>query len=222
MSQNQWDAVDTYFNSLFVPADDALDSTLKSTVDAGLPAINVAPNQGKLLMVLAKSIRARRILEVGTLAGYSTIWLARGMEPDGKIITLEIDARHADVARANMERAGLTNVVEVKLGSAHATLAELAAANVEPFDLVFVDADKASTPTYLEYALQMTKVGSYIILDNVVRDGRVVDPNHPDVHVQGIQKGLAMLANDPRVIVTALQTVGSKGYDGLAVALRVS
>lgn len=221
MIQDQWNAVDKYFSELFAPADPALDAALQATSDAGMPLINVAPNQGKLLYLLARAHGARRILEIGTLAGYSTIWLARALAPGGHLITLEIDPRHAEVARANLARAGLADVVEVQLGSAHTRLPQLIENGAGPFDMVFIDADKPSTPDYLAWVLQLTRPGSLILIDNVVRDGAVSDPASSDASVLGVQRALAMLADDPRIVATALQTVGSKGYDGLAFALVV-
>jgi predicted O-methyltransferase YrrM len=219
MSQDVWTAVDDYFSGLLIPADDVLDAALQAQEDAGLPQINVAPNQGKLLHLIAKIHGAKRILEVGTLGGYSTIWLGRALPPDGTLITLELDPKHADVARANLQRAGLSDVAEVRVGSAHETLPKLAAEGVEPFDLVFIDADKPSNPVYLEWALKLTRPGSVIIIDNVVRNGGVSDPNSPDANVHGVRKVLEMVANDPRLTATAVQTVGSKGYDGFAIAV---
>lgn len=221
MIQDQWNAVDKYFSELFAPADPALDAALQATSDAGMPLINVAPNQGKLLYLLARAHGARRILEIGTLAGYSTIWLARALAPGGQVITLEIDPRHAEVARTNLARAGLADVVEVQLGSAHTRLPQLIENGAGPFDMVFIDADKPSTPDYLAWVLQLTRPGSLILIDNVVRDGAVSDPASSDASVLGVQRALAMLADDPRIVATALQTVGSKGYDGLAFALVV-
>lgn len=219
MTQDQWTAVDRYFDGLFAPPDAALDAALKATSDAGMPLINVAANQGKLLQLLTRLVGARRILEIGTLGGYSAIWMARALPPDGRLISLEVNPAHAEVARANIARAGLSDKVEVRLGSAHDSLPQLAEQGVGPFDLVFIDADKASTPTYLTWALKLTKPGSLILIDNVVRDGAVADAASANPDVQGIQQGLAMLASDPRISATALQTVGVKGYDGLAIAL---
>lgn len=219
MSQEQWTAVDRYITDLLVPQDAALDAALQATVDADMPLINVAPNQGKLLYLLARALGAGSILEIGTLGGYSTIWLARGLQAGGRLITLEIDPKHAEVARANIERAGLAAMVEIRLGPAQTTLAQLAEAGAGPFDLVFIDADKPSTPAYLEWALRLTKPGSLILIDNVVRSGAVSDPDSSDSGVQGVRQALAMLADNPRLVATALQTVGSKGYDGLAIAL---
>jgi predicted O-methyltransferase YrrM len=216
---DQWTAVDDYFRGLFIPPDPALDTALESTVDAGMPTINVAPNEGKMLHLLVRSINARSILEIGTLGGYSTIWLGRALPPGGRLITLEIDPTHAEVARANIERAGLAERVEIRVGPAIEALPQLENEGAGPFDVVFIDADKASTPDYVAWALRLTKPGSMIIIDNVVRNGEVANGASTDADVVGIQRGLAALAEDPRVVTAALQTVGSKGYDGLAFAL---
>jgi predicted O-methyltransferase YrrM len=218
MSQTQWTAVDQYIADRLIPPDPALEAALQATADAGMPLINVAANQGKLLNVLSLALGARRILEIGTLAGYSTIWLARALPPGGRLITLEVDPKHAQVARANIARAGLAEVVELRLGPAIETLPQLAAQAPAPFDMVFIDADKANTAAYFEWALKMTRPGGMIIVDNVVRDGAVIDAESPDPSVQGVRRFMDALANEPRVIATAIQTVGSKGYDGLAIA----
>jgi predicted O-methyltransferase YrrM len=219
MAQDQWTAVDQFINGLLAPGDAVLEATLRDAAAAGLPAIQVAPNQGKLLAVLARAIGARRILEIGTLGGYSTIWLARALPPGGSIVTLEADARHAEVARGNLARAGLSEVVEVRVGPALQSLPQLAAGGHGPFDLVFIDADKENMVGYLEWALRLTRPGSLIIGDNVVRGGAVVDPKSQDGAVQGVRGFLAALAAEPRLNATALQTVGSKGYDGFAIAV---
>lgn len=219
MSQEQWTAVDDYINGLFAPPDPALEAALRATDEAGMPMINVAPNQGKLLHVLARSIGARAILEIGTLAGYSAIWLARALLPGGRLISLEADPRHAAVARANLARAGLADVAEVRVGPALDTLPQLAAEPRGPFDLVFIDADKPNTAAYFAWALRMTRPGSLIIADNVVRDGAVIDAGSRDASVQGVRRFNAALAAEPRVSATAIQTVGGKGYDGLAIAV---
>jgi predicted O-methyltransferase YrrM len=221
MSQDQWNTVDTYFDGLFVPHDEVLSAALKAIADAGLPAISVSPTQGKLLYLLARMNNVRSILEIGTLGGYSTIWMARALPADGRLISLEIDPAHAAVARANIARAGLPASVEVKVGKAIESLPQLDESGTGPFDLVFIDADKVSTPDYLTWSFRLTKPGSLIIIDNVVRSGAVADPTTTDPNVQGVQKALTMLANDKRVIATAMQTVGSKGYDGLSIALVV-
>jgi predicted O-methyltransferase YrrM len=219
MTQDQWTAVDDYLSGLFAPPDKALDAALQATAEAGMPAISVAPNQGKLLYLLARAHAARSILEIGTLGGYSTIWLARALQPGGRLITLEIDPAHAAVARANLQRAGLSSAVEVRVGSAHASLPQLAEELAGPFDVVFIDADKPSTPDYLAWSLRLTKPGSLIIIDNVVRNGAVRDPASRDASVLGVRTALEAMANNPRLVTTVLQTVGSKGYDGLALAL---
>jgi predicted O-methyltransferase YrrM len=221
MSQNQWSAVDRYFADLLARSDPALDGALQATADAGMPMINVAPNQGKLLHILALSVGARAILEIGTLAGYSTIWLARALPPGGRLITLEANPKHAEVARANLARAGLSDTVEVRVGQAIDTLPRLAAEAPGAFDLVFIDADKANTTAYFDWALKLTRRGSLIVVDNVVREGAVIDAASADASVQGIRRFLAAAADDPRVSVTAIQTVGSKGYDGLAIAVVI-
>jgi predicted O-methyltransferase YrrM len=220
MSQELWSAVDDYFNGLFIGSDPLLDAALAASTAAGLPAHNVAPNQGKLLMLLATIHGARRILEIGTLGSYSTIWLGRALPPNGRLISLEANPTHAEVARANIARAGLSAQVEVRVGAARETLAQIAAEGDEPFDLIFIDADKPNNPHYLDWALRLSRPGTLIIADNVVRDGAVINADG-DAHVQGIRRFSEMLAAEPRVQVTALQTVGSKGYDGFAL-IRVT
>jgi predicted O-methyltransferase YrrM len=220
MTQIQWNAVDDYITDLLVPPDPALDAVLQSTIDANLPKINVAPNQGKLLHMLAQIRSARRILELGTLAGYSTIWLARALPADGKLITLEANPKHAEVARKNIDRAELSNIVEIRVGAALDTLPQLT--DEAPFDFVFIDADKANTPDYFTWALKLTQRGSIIIVDNVIRNGAVINDDSTDENIQGIRKFNRLLAAEPRVKATAIQTVGSKGYDGLAIALVIS
>ena len=219
MSQDQWSAVDRYINELFVPPDDALDAALRASDEAGLPQISVAQNQGKLLYLLALTRGARSILEIGTLGGYSTIWLARALPAGGRLVTLEADAKHADVARSNIARAGLSDAVNVRLGKALDTLPQLDTEGLAPFDLVFIDADKPNMPAYFEWALKLTRRGSLIIADNVVWRGEVIDADDDDANVRGIRAFNAALAAEPRVTATILQTVGSKGYDGLAFAL---
>ena len=221
MAQRQWTAVDRYITDLLVPPDPALDAALAASEAAGLPAIAVAPNQGKLLYLLARLQGARRILEIGTLGGYSTIWLARALLPDGRLITLEADRRHAEVARANIAHAGLAEVVDVRVGRALDTLPVLAAEGGRPFDLVFIDADKPHNPDYLVWALKLTRRGGLIVADNVVRDGAVIDPAVRDSGVRGIRRMFELMAAEQRLSATAIQTVGSKGYDGFAIALVV-
>ncbi|SRR6266508_1331918 len=222
MTQEQWTAVDDYITDLFVPPDPVLDTAIQATSDAGMPLINVAPNQGKLLHILALAHGARSILEIGTLAGYSTIWLARALPAGGKLITLEGNPKHAAVARANIARAGLAEIVEVRVGKALDTLPQLAAEGHGPFDLVFIDADKPNTAAYFAWALKLTRRGSLIIVDNVVRDGAVIDEGSADTSVQGVRRFNAALAAEPRVSATAIQTVGSKGYDGMAIAVVIA
>lgn len=219
MSQEQWTAVDDYITARLIPPDPVLEAALAATAAAGIPMINVAPNQGKLLYVLAVAHGARTILEIGTLAGYSTIWLARALPADGRLITLEYEPKHAEMARANIARAGLAAQVEVRVGAALDTLPQLAAEDAGPFDLVFIDADKVNSVAYFNWALKLTRPGSLIIIDNVVRDGKVIDAASRDVSVQGVRALYEALAAEPRVAATAVQTVGSKGYDGLAVAV---
>jgi predicted O-methyltransferase YrrM len=221
MSQAQWTAVDEYIVSSLVPSDSALDAALAASRDADLPAINVAPNQGKLLSLLARIQGAQRILEIGTLGGYSTIWLARALPITGRIVTLELDPKHAEVARKNIAYAGFSEQVEVKVGKALHTLAELVAKHEPKFDFVFIDADKQNIPEYLDFALQLTRPGSVIVVDNVVRKGAVVDAHSPDVNVQGVRRFNERLAKLSGVSATAVQTVGSKGYDGFAL-IRVN
>ncbi|RJF87519.1 O-methyltransferase [Oleomonas cavernae] len=220
MSQSQWTAVDNYIASRLVPPDAALEATLEASDAAGLPAINVAPNQGKFLNLLARMIGARNILEVGTLGGYSTIWLARALPAGGRLITLEYDPKHAQVARENIARAGLADRVDVRLGKAIDTLPEIAQEGLPPFDLVFIDADKPSNPDYFAWALKLARIGSVIIVDNVVRGGAVVDPQG-DAAVQGVRRLNDLIAAETRVDATAIQTVGLKGYDGFVIALVV-
>jgi predicted O-methyltransferase YrrM len=218
VTTEQWTAVDRYITDQLVPTDAALDAALASSLANGLPEINVAPNQGKLLHVLARSIRAKRILEIGTLGGYSTIWLARALAPGGKVVTLEYEPKHAEVARANIERAGLAQAVEIRIGKAIDSLPKIAAEGGEPFDLVFIDADKTGNPDYFRWAMKLTHVGSLIIVDNVVRNGALIDANG-DANVQGARRVHEAMANEPRVSATTVQTVGSKGYDGFAIAV---
>ncbi len=222
MSQEQWSAVDDYLTDLLAPADPALEAVLRASTNAGLPPIQVAPNQGKLLHLLARLQGARTILEIGTLGGYSTIWLARALPADGRLITLEADPAHAEVARANLARAGLSDIVELRLGRALETLPQLATEGHAPFDMIFIDADKASTPDYFAWALRLSRRGSLIIIDNVVRTGGVIDAERTDPDIQGVRRVLEMLAEEPRVSATAIQTVGSKGYDGFAIALVIA
>jgi predicted O-methyltransferase YrrM len=219
MSQELWSAVDSYIGNLLVPQDDVLTAAIRASEAAGLPPINVSPAQGKFLQLLARIQGARNILEIGTLGAYSTIWLARALPRGGRLITLEADPKHIEVARANIARAGLADVVELRLGRAVDTLPQLAAENRGPFDFIFIDADKPGYPDYFAWALKLSRPGSLIIADNVVRKGAVIDPAHEDPRVQGARRFNEVLAGEPRVSATVIQTVGSKGYDGFAIAL---
>ncbi|MFL6076787.1 MAG: O-methyltransferase [Mycobacteriales bacterium] len=213
----RWIEVDEYFTGLLAPPDPALAAALAGADRAGLPPAHVAPNQGKLLYLLALATGARRVLEIGTLAGYSTIWLARAVPAGGAVISLEADPARAELARANLAGAGLDGVAEVRTGPALETLPALAAA--DPFDLVFIDADKPSNPEYLAWALKLARPGTLIVADNVVRDGAVVDPASADPRVQGVRRFTELVAAEPRLSATAIQTVGAKGYDGFVLAL---
>ena len=216
MTLEQWTAVDDHFAGL-VPADPALDGAVEASVAAGLPQIQVSPLQGKLLFVLARAIGARTILEIGTLGGYSTIWLGRALPVDGRLITLEVDPKHAEVATSNIARAGLADVVELRLGRAVDTLPELT--GEAPFDLIFIDADKQGYVDYLEWSIKLSRPGTVIVADNVVRQGRVVNADDDDPIVVGTRRFNERLAAESRVTATAIQTVGSKGYDGFAIAV---
>lgn len=219
MSKEQWTTVDQYIADLFIPPDPALEAALASSDAAGLPAINVSPNQGKLLHILARLKGARSILEIGTLGGYSTIWLAWALPPNGHLISLELDPKHAEVARANLDRARVGKTAEIRVGRALDSLAALVKEGHEPFDLIFIDADKQGYTEYLQWALKLSQPGTLIAADNVVRHGEVADPNSKDENVQGIQRFNKALAAEKRVTTTVMQTVGCKGYDGLALIL---
>jgi predicted O-methyltransferase YrrM len=219
MTQRTWTSVDRYLDDLLVGRDTVLEAALQASVDAGLPAIAVSPTQGKLLNLLARVRGARTILEIGTLGGYSTIWLARALPADGHLVTLEMDPKHAEVARANIGRAGLTARVEVRLGRALDTLQQLGSGNAGPFDMIFIDADKPSLPEYFLWALRLSRPGTLIAIDNVVREGAVIDSTSRDASVQGVRRLNELMASEPRVSATAIQTVGAKGYDGFALAL---
>jgi predicted O-methyltransferase YrrM len=219
VSQEQWAAVDRYISETLAPSDPLLDAALRASAEAGLPPIAVTPSQGKLLHLLARALRARTILELGTLGAYSTIWLARALAPEGRLVTLEANAQYAQIARANIERAGLSAIVELRLGRALDTLPQLAAETSEPFDLIFIDADKQSSPEYFTWALELSRPGSLIITDNVIRDGALIDPSSDDQSALGARRLHELLATEQRVGATTIQTVGSKGYDGFTLAL---
>jgi len=216
-----WHRVEDYFDAALVGSDDSLEAALRASEQAGLPPINVSPSQGKLLSVLARGIGAQRILEIGTLGGYSTIWLARALPAAGRLISLELNPHHAEVARQNLGNAGLSDLVEIRIGPAIDSLEALGAAGEPPFDLVFVDADKQSNADYFAWAVRLTHPGSLIIVDNVVRNGEVADATSSDSSVKGVRRLIEALAAEPRVDATAVQTVGSKGYDGFAIGIVV-
>jgi predicted O-methyltransferase YrrM len=218
-AEERWAAVDRYLTDLVVRPEPALDAALEAGAAAGLPAIDVSPPQGRLLELLARMQHARAILELGTLAGYSTICLARALPPDGRLVSLEAEARYAEVARENVARAGLADRVEIRVGLAIETLPQLEAEGAGPFDLVFIDADKPSTPEYFEWALRLSRPGTLIVADNVIRGGAIAHAGDGDPRVQGMRRFHELVAAEPRVLATAIQTVGSKGYDGFALAL---
>ena len=219
MVEDQWTEVDRYFSDSLIPSDPILESALEASVAAGLPAIAVSPNQGKLLQILAQIAGARSILEIGTLGGYSTIWLARALPPGGRLITLELDPKHAEVAKLNVSRADLQDLVDVRIGDALKTLPKLSAERRGPFDLIFIDADKQHIPEYFEWALKLSRAGTLIIVDNVVRDGGVIDAHSTDPSIQGVRRFFELLRARSGVSGTAIQTVGIKGYDGFAIVL---
>jgi predicted O-methyltransferase YrrM len=219
MNLDQWTAVDRYLADLFVPHDAQLDAVLAESAAAGLPAIQVSPNLGKSLMLLARAHQARTILEIGTLGGYSAIWLARALPPGGRLITLESDSRFAEVARANFARCNLQHTIDVLIGNALETLPRLAEEGRQPFDFVFIDADKSNYAEYFDWALRLTRPGSLIVADNVVRKGAVLDADSDDPSVVGVRRFNQKVAAEPRVTATAIQTVGVKGHDGLLIAL---
>jgi predicted O-methyltransferase YrrM len=219
MDNELWTAVDQYTTDRLLPLDPALDAALKASEAAGLPSISVSPSQGKMLMLLAQLAGASRILEIGTLGGYSSIWLARALKPGGRLITLEANAKHAEVAGANIAHAGFASVVEVRLGDAHAGIEKLVAEGAAPFDFIFIDADKSGIPHYLEWSLKLAHRGTLIIVDNVIRDGALIDAKNEDANIKGVRRLHEMLAAEPRLSATTIQTVGSKGYDGFTLAL---
>ena len=218
MTQATWDAVDRLLADVLIRPDGALAAELEANAAAGLPPYDVSPTQRKLLMLLAQAQQARTILEIGTLGGYSTIWLARALPAGGHLISLEADPRHAEVASANVARAGLAGAVEIRVGRALDTLPQIAAEGRCPFDLFFIDADKPSNPDYFAWALRLSRPGSLIIADNVVREGAIAEPASGDASVRGVRRFLELMAAEPRVSATAIQMVGSKGYDGFAIA----
>ena len=215
--QDVWTAVDNYFGDLLAPTDAQLDAALAANREAGLPAIDVSRLQGKFLNVLVQITQPRRVLEIGLLGGYSTIWLARALPEDGRIISLEFSPLHAEVARKNLAHAGLLDRVDIRVGAALDTLPTLQSS--APFDLIFIDADKPSNPHYLEWALKLARPGTVIVVDNVVRDGKVADPASPDEDIKGTRRMTELMAAEPRLTATVMQNVGVKGYDGFAIAV---
>ncbi|HEX9198285.1 MAG TPA: O-methyltransferase [Acidobacteriaceae bacterium] len=221
VDKEKWSAVDRYITDSLIPQDTTLDAAMEANAAAGLPSIDVAPNQGKLLHLLALMTGARRILEIGTLGGYSTIWLARALPAGGRLITLEVDPKHAEVAQQNLDRAGVSELVDLRVGPAAETLAQLHKESEAPFDLIFIDADKQNIPLYLVLSLQLARPGTLIVIDNVVREGAIIDDASTDPMVLGVRAMFEMLAAEPRLLATAIQTVGSKGWDGFAMAVVV-
>jgi predicted O-methyltransferase YrrM len=215
----RWSEVDSYFAKTLIGSDAALDEALAANSAAGLPSIDVSAPQGKLIHLLARMTGARKALEIGTLGGYSTIWLARALPDGGRLITLEVSARHAEVARRNVSRAGLESKVEIRTGAALATLPKIEAEGLGPFDFVFIDADKANNAAYLEWALRLSRPGTAIVVDNVVREGGVADAASRDSDVVGVRRMFELMAREPRLSATAIQTVGAKGWDGFALAV---
>ena len=219
MTQDRWSAVDAYIDESVLRSDTVLDSVLEASAAAGLPSIAVSPSQGKFLFIMAKAIGATRILELGTLGGYSGVWLARALPPDGRLVTVEVDPKHAEVARRSFERAGVTGVVDLRVGQALDVLPQLDAEPSAPFDLAFIDADKGHYPEYLDWAVRLCRPGALIVADNVIRDGAVIDAASEDPAVRGVRRFMDRLGADRQVTATVIQTVGAKGYDGLAVIL---
>ncbi|MEO5995347.1 MAG: O-methyltransferase [Chitinophagaceae bacterium] len=219
MEKELFERVDQYISDLFIGNDQVLFSTEKSIITANIPQISVSPSQGKFLHILARLNNAKKILEIGTLAGYSTIWLARALPENGKLITLEFDPMHAAVAQKNISNAGLDSIVDIRVGKAVELLPLIEAEGIAPFDLIFIDADKPPYPEYLEWALKLSRPGTLIIGDNVIREGKVLDPDHADDRVQGVQRFNKMLAANPAVTATIIQTVGAKDHDGIAIAI---
>ncbi len=219
MNNELFENVDQYINDLFVNQDDVLTATEASIHEANIPPISISSNQGKFLQVLARLCHAKKILEIGTLAGYSTIWLARALPRDGQLITLEFDPKHADVAHTNIVRAGLDSIVDIRVGKALDTLPLIEAEGIAPFDMIFIDADKLPYTEYFQWALRLSRPGTLIVADNVIREGKVLDANSPDEMVQGVQRFNATLAKNSAVTATIIQTVGAKDHDGMALAI---
>ena len=218
LNEQKWNDIDQFLAQALFPSDRALEAALQTSAAAGLPPIQVSACQGRFLQLLAQIQGARRILEIGTLGGYSTIWLARGLQPDGHLVSLELDPHHAEVAHSNLKRAGLSGMVDLRVGPALESLEKLATEGTGPFDFIFIDADKSGTPDYLLSARKLSRVGTLIVIDNVIRKGALLDPNTTDPAVLGMRKAIQLLGELPGLAATAIQTVGSKGYDGFAIA----
>jgi caffeoyl-CoA O-methyltransferase len=219
MNKELFESVDQYINNLLVEEDEALLATEVSIKEFNIPQISVSPNQGKFLHVLAKLCNAKKILEIGTLAGYSTIWLARALPKDGRLITLEFDMKHADVAHKNIIRAGLDTIVDIRIGKALDTLPQIEAESIGPFDMIFIDADKSPYTEYFHWSLRLSRPGTLIVADNVIREGKVLDPDTTDEMVKGVQRFNDALARNTFVTATIIQTVGTKEHDGMAIAV---
>lgn len=219
MNPERWTAVDDYLSNILVGSDPVLEAASQAAIDAGLPPISVTPNQGKFLQLLARGMGARRILEIGTLAGYSTLWLARALPADGRLVTLEFEPKHAEVARANFTRANIDALVDLRVGPALDSLPRIAVEGSGPFDFIFIDADKENYPSYFTWAVRLARAGTLIVADNVVRDGAVIDDASSDPRVHGVRQMHELIAQEKRVSATAIQTVGSKGYDGFTLAM---
>ena len=214
-----WNQVDQYFTDALIPNGDDFDAALVANRDAGLPPIDVTPLQGKFLDILVRATGSKRILEIGTLGGYSTLWIARALPDDGEVVTLELESHHAHIAKQNLEAAGFASRVDLRIGPAAESLAALVQKQVAPFDFIFIDADKASYPDYLQWSLKLSRPGALIVADNVVRDGKVIDPENPDPYIRGVRRFTEMVSAEPRLRATALQTVAGKGYDGFIIAV---
>jgi predicted O-methyltransferase YrrM len=219
MTERQWRTVDAFFTGTIIKQDGALEAALAANAAAGLPQIDVSPPHGKLLHLLARMAGARKALEIGALGGYSAIWIARALPPDGRLVTLEADENHARIARENIARAGLTEKVDIRVGPALDNLPKIEAERLGPFDFVFIDADKSNNENYLSWALRLSRRGTAILVDNVVREGRIADASSRDPDVTGTRKMFEMMAHEPRLAATAIQTVGDKGWDGFALAI---
>jgi predicted O-methyltransferase YrrM len=218
-AKDTWTQVDQYFTDALIAPSEAFSTALETNRAAKLPAIDVTPLQGRFLELFVRAAGVRRVLEIGTLGAYSTLWLARALPVDGIVLTLELEERHAEVARENLKNAGLADRVDLRVAPALETLEALAREHVDPFDFIFIDADKAGYPDYLRWSLKLSRAGTLIVADNVVRDGKVLDPKDPDPNIRGVRRFVDLVAAEPRLSATVLQTVGSKGYDGFAIAV---